>query len=122
LVEASAFKLQAITLYPGHPERCMALVCESHSADGVGNWVKKDSMVGPWLVREIRKGMVVVRNGEQVREVLVERSPLERTLVRDVRPASRVSLVQEQEESGPILEGGEPPPVPGDGVDVNEGK
>ncbi|MBP8302494.1 MAG: hypothetical protein KBE04_00030 [Phycisphaerae bacterium] len=69
----------------------MALIVESASAEGAGRWVKKDSQVGPWVVQEVRRGMVVVRSrdGQQIREISLERSPAQRTLVRQVRSGNK---------------------------------
>ncbi len=89
------FKVQAVSFYPGQPERSMALILESGNPDGAGRWVKKNSRIGSWVVQEVRRGMVKVHNGQEVREVALERSPIQRTLVKEVRPGTRVSLLQE---------------------------
>ena len=110
-----AFKVQAISLYPGQPDRSMALIVESGSAEETGRWVKKDSQIGPWVVQEVRRGMVVVRNrdGQQVREVSLERSPSQRTLVRQVWSGSKqvsssgYSVTPEEPTSGTYRDGEE---------------
>jgi hypothetical protein len=95
------FKVQAVSFYPGQPERSIALILDSGSLDGIGRWVKKDSRIGSWVVQEVRRGMVVVRDGQQVREVALDRSAIQRTLVKEVKSGSRVSLLQ-----GPVSPSG----------------
>jgi hypothetical protein len=104
------FKVQAISLYPGHPDKSMALISESAGSDAAGKWVKRESRVGVWVVQEIRPGMVVASDGQQVREILVERGLAHRTLVKDVKPGSlQVSSVLKDSIS---------PPTAGEAADV----
>jgi hypothetical protein len=119
---STAFKVQAISLYPGSPDRSMALIAEAASPDEVARWVKKGSQIGVWVVQEVRRGMVVVRNGEQVREVTVERSAMQRTLVKDVKQGTRVSLVQSHTKVDSGLVDGDRRLIHGNEADVNDGR
>jgi hypothetical protein len=93
------FKVHAVSFYPDHPDRSMALICEPGSPDGIDRWVKKEARIGEWVVQEVRRGMVVVRDGDgrQLREVPLERSRFQITLVKSVNPGSRVSFLRSQE-------------------------
>jgi hypothetical protein len=83
------FRVIAVSCYPDRPERSMALLCASSDSEDEARWVKEGTQVGHFVVHEIRKGLVVLRNGEQRRELAVERRHLRRTLVRNVRPGTR---------------------------------
>ena len=67
----------------------MALLCASSDSEDEARWVKEGAQMGHFVVHEIRKGLVVLRNGEQRRELAVERRRLRRSLVRNVRPGTR---------------------------------
>jgi hypothetical protein len=82
------FKLVATSYYAGRPDRSMALLTEPGDKDG-GRWVKEGAQIGHFTVHEIKQGVVVLRDGDSVRELAVERTTIERSLVREVRPATR---------------------------------
>jgi hypothetical protein len=61
----------------------MALISEVGSLEGNGRWVKEGTQVGHFVIHEIRKGMIVYRDGEQLREMAVEHAePCSRCEVR----------------------------------------
>jgi len=66
----------------------MALLSEPGNTDG-GRWVKEGAQIGHFTVHEIKQGVVVLRDGDDVRELAVERTTMERSLVKEVRPATR---------------------------------
>jgi hypothetical protein len=66
----------------------MALITEP-GTDGERRWVEEGSALGHFVVQEIREGSIVLRNGEDVRELTVEHRTPRRSLVREVHPASR---------------------------------
>ena len=77
------FKLHGTGYYPNHPDKSLALIWEPGGADGTRRWVKEGSQIGHFVVHEIRRGILVFRDGEQLHEVNVEREPSLRRLVRD---------------------------------------
>jgi hypothetical protein len=82
------FKLCATSYYPNEPGRSMALVSDVGSAEGDQRWVKEGAKLGHFVVHEIRRGMIVYRDGGELREMAVERGTALPRLVRDPRPAS----------------------------------
>jgi hypothetical protein len=82
------FKLVATSYYAGRPDKSMALLAEPGNKDG-GRWVKEGAQIGHFTVHEIKQGVVVLREGDGVRELAVERTAIEHSLVREVRPATR---------------------------------
>jgi hypothetical protein len=88
-VEAAiSFKVVATSYYAGRPDKSMALLAEPGNKDG-GRWVKEGAQIGHFTVHEIKQGVVVLREGDNVRELAVERTTIERSLVKEVRPATR---------------------------------
>jgi len=83
------FKLSATSYYPNEPGRSMALISEAGSPEGNERWVKEGTQVGHFVIHEIRRGMIVYRDGEQLREMAVEHGASVPSLVRDARPGSR---------------------------------
>jgi hypothetical protein len=67
----------------------MALISEIGSAEGEERWVKEGAQLGHFVIHEIRKGMIVYRDGEQLREMAVEHGASVPSIVRDARPGSR---------------------------------
>jgi hypothetical protein len=82
-----SFKLVATSYYEGRPDRSMALLSEMGGTDG-GRWVREGTQVGHFTVHEIRHGTVVLRDGDNVRELAVERAAIQQGLVKEVRPAA----------------------------------
>jgi hypothetical protein len=82
------FKVYATSYYPNEPGRSMALVSDVGSAEGDQRWVKEGAKLGHFVIHEIRRGMIVYRDGEQLREMAVERGTALPRLVRDPRPGS----------------------------------
>ena len=85
-----SFKVVATSFYAERPEKSMALIVDPGDPDN-GRWVKEGAQIGHFVVHEIRRGAVVLRDGERLEELVVERRPTKRSLVRDVRPAREVS-------------------------------
>jgi hypothetical protein len=86
------FKLCATSYYPNQPGRSMALIAELGSGLGGERWVKVGAQVGHFIIHEIRRGAIVYRDGDNLREMAVERRASLPSIVRDLRPGSvRVS-------------------------------
>jgi hypothetical protein len=83
------FRLCGTSYYPNEPGRSMALISEVGSPEGSERWVKEGTQMGHFVIHEIRKGMIVCRDGEQLREMAVEHGVNVPSLVRDARPGSR---------------------------------
>jgi len=83
------FKLCATSYYPNEPERSMALISEAGSPKGNEQWVKEGTQLGHFVIHEIRKGMIVYRDGDQLREMAVEHGASMLSIVRDARAGSR---------------------------------
>ncbi len=83
------FKLHGTSCYPNQPDRSMALISEAGYAQGEERWVKEGTQLGHFVIHEIRKGMIVYRDGDQLREMTVERGASVPSLVRDMRSGSR---------------------------------
>jgi hypothetical protein len=84
---AVEFRLVATSCCQGQPERSMALLVQPGNFDG-GRWVKEGTQIGHLTVHEIREGVIVLRSGDRVRELAVERTAIQQNLVREVRPAT----------------------------------
>jgi hypothetical protein len=82
------FKLVATSYYAGRPDKSMTLLAEPGNKDG-GRWVKEGTQIGHFTVHEIKQGVVVLRDGDSVRDLAVERTTIERSLVKEVRPGTR---------------------------------
>ena len=67
------FKLRATSYYPDQPGRSMALIAEPGGVEGQERWVKEGAQIGHFVIHEIRRGMIVYADGEQLREMAVER-------------------------------------------------
>ncbi len=67
----------------------MALISELGSAEGSERWVKEGTQLGHFVVQEIRRGAIVYRDGDNLREMAVERGASPPGIVRDIRPGSR---------------------------------
>jgi len=83
------FKLCATSYYPNEPKRSMALISELGSPEGEQRWVKEGAQLEHFTIYEIRRGMIVYRDGDQLREMAVERGASLPGIVRDARPGSR---------------------------------
>ena len=83
------FKLCGTSYYPNEPQRSMALICDVGAVEGGERWVKEGARVGHFVIHEIRRGVIVYRDGEQLREMAVERGASMPSLVRDTRLGSR---------------------------------
>jgi len=77
-----AFKLHGTSVYRDRPERSMALISEPGGSEGERKWVREGAALGHFVVQEIRRGMVVLSDGDIVREMTVEPGPGRRSLVR----------------------------------------
>jgi len=67
----------------------MALIAEPGVANGQPRWMKEETQIGHFVIQQIRRGMIVYRDGEQLREMAVERGASMPSLVRDTRLGSR---------------------------------
>jgi hypothetical protein len=85
----------------------MALIAELGSGAGSERWVKEGAQVGHFVIHEIRRGAVVYRDGDNLREMAVERGASPPSIVRDLRPGSlRVSAAISGTDSiTPVLVG-----------------
>jgi len=63
------FTLVGTSYYRSRPEKSMALVSEP--GKGI-HWIKKGSNLGHFIVDEVKRGMIVYRDGEQLREMAVD--------------------------------------------------
>ena len=52
----------------------MAFISEPGAAEGQERWVKEGTRIGHFVIHEIRRGVVVYGDAEQLREIAVERS------------------------------------------------
>ena len=82
------FRLHGTSYYPNQPGRSMALIGEVGAAEGSERWVREGTQLGHFVIHEIRRGAIVYRDGENLREMAVERSASPPSLVRDLRPGS----------------------------------
>jgi hypothetical protein len=70
----------------------LALIAELGSGPGSERWVKEGTQVGHFVIHEIRRGAIVYRDGDNLREMAVEHDASLPSIVRDLRPGSlRVS-------------------------------
>ena len=83
------FKLCGTSYYPNEPQRSMALIADVGAAEGGERWVKEGTQVGHFVIHEIRRGVIVYRDGEQLREMAVEHGASMPSIVRDTRSGSR---------------------------------
>ena len=83
------FKLCGTSYYPNEPQRSMALICDVGAAEGGERWVKEGTRLGHFVIHEIRRGVIVYRDGEQLREMAVEHGASVPSIVRDARSGSR---------------------------------
>jgi hypothetical protein len=108
VISSVNFKLVATSYYEGRPDKSMALLSELGGTDG-GRWVREGTQVGHFTVHEIRQGMVVLRDGDNVRELAVERAAIQQGLVKEVRPAA-------SQAKAAVHDGNEMPPSPSSGL------
>ncbi len=87
IFSTAGFKLVATSYYEGRPDRSMALLSEPGNGD-TGRWVREGTQVGHFTVHEIRQGVVVLRDGDNIRELAVARTAIQRNLVKEIRPAA----------------------------------
>jgi hypothetical protein len=66
------FRVMAVSIYKGKPEKTMALIGEPGAEP---RWIKCGEMVGHLLVEDIQNGQVIWRNGEQTGQVAVLMEP-----------------------------------------------
>jgi hypothetical protein len=81
-----SFTLRATSYYPSRPEKSRALIAEIGAGAGTEHWVKQGTALGHFVVQEIRRGSITYRDGEQVREMVVERVPSRPSLVPGLVP------------------------------------
>ncbi len=83
------FKLRGTSYYPNQPGRSMALIAELGLPEGSERWVKEGTQLGHFVIQEIRRGAIVYRDGDNLREMAVEHGASPPGIVRDIRPGSR---------------------------------
>jgi len=66
------FKVCGTSCCDDQPERSMALILEPGDREAA-RWVKRGTQVGHCIIQEIRPGSVMYLDGEQVREMALER-------------------------------------------------
>jgi hypothetical protein len=96
------FRLHGTSYYPKEPERSMALIWEPGGAEGTHRWVKEGAEIGHFVVNEIRHSLIVLRDGDKLRELAVERRPMLRRLARDGREGARKVSSAVGVDSGPL--------------------
>jgi hypothetical protein len=69
---SAKFTLRGTSYYPNEPGRSMALIAELGAAKGSERWVKEGTQVGHFIIHEIRRGAIVYRDGDGLREMDVE--------------------------------------------------
>lgn len=82
---AAMLRLHATSCYPDRPERSMALVSAPGGTTPEQQWVKEGSQFGPFHIHEIRRGGIIYREGNLLREVAIEAGVERPSLVRDTR-------------------------------------
>ncbi len=110
------FRLHGTSYYPNQPDRSMALIGELGAGEGSERWVKEGARLGHFVIHEIRRGAIVYCDGEDLREMAVERSVSLPSLVRDLRPGS-LKVSAAMDGGGPIL----PAPAGPNGVETAGG-
>ena len=113
---SAKFKLHGTSYYPNQPGRSMALIAEVGAAEGSERWMKEGARLGHFVIHEIRRGAIVYRDGENLREMAVERGASPPSLVRDLRPGS-LKVSAAMDGGGPIL----PAPSGPNGVETAGG-
>jgi len=88
-VAPATLKLHATSCYPGRPERSMALVSAPGGQTQEQRWVKEGGQFGSFHIHEIRRGGIIYREGDLLREVAIEAGVSRPSLVRDSRIGSR---------------------------------
>lgn len=83
------FRLLGTSYYPNQPERSMALISELGRPDGTRKWVKEGSQLSHFVLHEVRRGAIVLHDGNDLREMTVEHRGTRPSLVRDVWSGSR---------------------------------
>lgn len=78
-------KLLATSYCPSRPDKSMALISEPGFGREGPRWVKIGSRFSSFVVHEVRPGVLVYREGGQLRELAVEHSAGMPSVVRDVR-------------------------------------
>ena len=69
------FTLRGTSCAADRPERSMALIWVPGASDH-GRWVRQGAQVGHFLIQEVRPGSVIYVDGEQVREMAIERQAM----------------------------------------------
>jgi hypothetical protein len=82
-VATAALKLHATSCYPDQPGKSMALVSGVGGEPQDPKWVKEGSQFGSFQIHEIRRGGIVYRQGDQLREVAIDHSVERPSIVRD---------------------------------------
>jgi len=67
------FSVRATSYYADRPGKSMALIAEPGGKAGSERWVREGHKLGHFVVHEIRQGAVVFRQGQDLKEVAVDR-------------------------------------------------
>jgi hypothetical protein len=83
-----SFRLQGTVYCPSRPQTSMALISTGMQPIGDQRWVREGSVVGHFVVQEIRPGVILCRtpNGDQTHEMPVEAGPPRPSIVRRYIP------------------------------------
>lgn len=76
------FQLFATSYYPSQPDKSMALVGEAQSQRRDARWVRAGSPLGHLVVQEVRRGVILCRDGERLVEMRVPQQAVATPLVR----------------------------------------
>jgi hypothetical protein len=80
------FTLVATSCYRSTPEQSMALVAEP---GGGSRWVKQGAHLGHFVVEKVERGMIVYRDGDQLREMVLDtKAPVRAAQARQMTLAS----------------------------------
>jgi hypothetical protein len=85
VIASVKFKLVGTSYYPNQPKRSMALISEPDSGVGSERWVKEGAQVEHFVIHEIRHGLIIYRDGDNLREMAVESGMSTPSLVQDTR-------------------------------------
>lgn len=113
-VSSVRFRLYGTSCCPNQPGRSMALISEVGAAEGMERWVKEGAPVGHFVIHEIRPDSIVYRDGDQLREMVVETARVPTSIVQDVRRGSGRSVAAARDAAVPL-----PTPVEPNGAAVS---
>jgi hypothetical protein len=69
---SNKFKLISTSVYESHPEQSIALIDEPGKGP---HWIRQSASVGHLVIEQIKDGVVVIRDGQNISELAVEPRP-----------------------------------------------